>query len=65
MRFTELRHTGLPIREENDRAEQLLPILIEQNHVHLWRPGNPIASGRRFLVGTCHAQSLLRWCRST
>ena len=51
MRFTELRRTGLPIGEENDRAERLFPVLIEQSRLHLWRPGNPIAAGRRLLVG--------------
>ncbi len=49
--FTELRRTGLPIGEENDRAEQLFPIFVEQSRLHLWRPGNPIADGRRLLVG--------------
>jgi hypothetical protein len=51
MRFTELRRTGLPIGEENDRAERLFPVLIEQSRLHLWRPGDPIAEGRRLLVG--------------
>ncbi len=51
MRFTELRRTGLPIGEENDRAEQLFPVLIQQSRLHLWRPGDPIAASRRLLVG--------------
>jgi hypothetical protein len=51
MRFTELRRTGLPISEENDRAEQLFLILVQKSHLQLWRPGNPIAAGRRLLVG--------------
>ncbi len=54
MWFTELRRTGLTIGEENDQAEQLFPILIEQSHLHLWRPGNPIAAGRRLLVGVAN-----------
>ena len=54
MRFTELRRTGLTIGEENDQAERLFPVLIEQSHLHLWRPGNPIAAGRRLLVGVAN-----------
>lgn len=51
MRFTELRQTGLPIHKENDRAERLFPELVERSHLHLWRPGDSIAGGRRLLVG--------------
>jgi hypothetical protein len=51
MRFTEPRRTGLPVSEENDRAEQLFPVLIQQSHLHLWNPGDLIFGGRRLLVG--------------
>jgi hypothetical protein len=51
MRFTELRRTGLSISEENDQAEQLFPVLIQQSHLQSWNPGDPIHGGRRLLVG--------------
>ncbi len=51
MRFTGLRRTGLPIAEENDRAGQLFPLLVERSRLHLWRPGEPIVASRRLLVG--------------
>jgi hypothetical protein len=51
MRFTELRRTGLPVVEENDRAERRFPVLVEQSRLRLWRPGEPVAAGRRLLVG--------------
>ena len=51
MRFTELRRTGLAISEENDRARQLFPMLIQQSHLHVWNPGDPVRGARRLLVG--------------
>jgi hypothetical protein len=51
MQFAELRQTGLPIGEENDRADRLFPLLIGQSHLHIWRPGDSISCGRRLLVG--------------
>jgi hypothetical protein len=51
MRFTELRQTGLPTSEENERAKALFPRLVQQSRLHLWSPGDPIDRGRRLLVG--------------
>ncbi len=63
MRFTGLRRTGLPIAEENDRAGRLFPLHVERSRLHLWRPGEPIAGGRRLLIGVAtwslHDLSLL------
>jgi hypothetical protein len=54
MRFTELRRTGLAVSEENDRARQLFPVLIEQSHLHVWNPGDPISGARRLLIGVAN-----------
>ena len=51
MRFTELRRTGLPISEENERAKTLFPSLIQQSRLNIWSPGDPIYGDGRLLVG--------------
>lgn len=44
--------SSLTVGEQQGRAAQLFPTLVERSNLHYWRPGDDICGhGRRFLMG--------------